>query len=451
MAQQVLQPASGPRIDFPEGFLAVVNLFDGGLAQNGSLKRPRFYAYSLAAVTLLLMGWLMLAPIERVVRGEGKVIPSGKNRVVQHLEGGVVSRIYVREGDKVKAGQTLVDISSVDADSQFKERSIKLAGLRSKTARLKAESDGTEMSAEEDRDADAAAWQLERQSFIGRKQKLMQSQAVLSEQFNQRQAEMMELASRSKNLANELATTQRQLETYETLLQRKAGSEMDVLEARLRVQRLVTQVSEVDQRLPQLRSAAREIQSKMQSELAIFRADARAELAQTTAEARGIEEEIRSRSERLRRTAIVSPVDGTINRVLVTSAGAVVRPGDPVAEVTPSGGDLVIESQVAPSDRAELRPGLGAVVKLAPYDYTLYGSLAAEVDEISADALADERGRTFYRVRLKVNADAVGKFSRPILPGMPMTADIVLSQRTVGSYILSSVLRFGGTALRDAR
>lgn len=443
--------SAGLRVEFPEGLMAVANLLDGGLAVSGGLKRPRFWAYGLTVVTALLLVWVVLAPIERVVRGDGKVIPSGKNRVVQHLEGGVVSKIHVKEGDLVRVGQTLVDISAVEADSELKERGIKLAGLRAKAARLLAEAQGTEMPVDAAHDADSAAWTMERQTLIGRKAKLQQAQSVYLEQSSQRQAEISELAARARNLRDELATARRQQETHETLLQRRAGSELDVLDAKSRVQRLITQLSEVEQRVPQLNAAVREINSKMQADVGAMRSEARTELALVTTEAKAIEEEMRHRGERLRRTVISSPVEGQVNRVFVTSEGTVVRPGDPVVEVTPVTGELVIEAQVEPRDRAELRHGLAAVVKLGPYDYTLHGALNAIVDDISADALADDKGRTFYRLRLRVAAEEVAKFGKAIVPGMPLTADVVLSQRTVGSYITSSVLRFGSTAFRDAR
>lgn len=445
------QTSGSAALDFPEGWLAVVNLVDGGLATAASLRRPRLWSHGVALMTMLIVVWVMLAPIERVVRSDGKVVPSGKNRVVQHLEGGVVSRIHVKEGVAVKAGETLVDISAVEADSDLKERAIKVSGLKARAARLLAEANGSEMAGEPEPGADAAAWSLELLNFTGRKHRLQQQQAVYVEQLNQRQSEISELGVRGANLRAELATAQRQLETHETLLAKRAASELDVLEARSRQQRIVTQLSEVEQRVPQLRGAVREIQSKMQSDMATFRAEARTELAAVSTEARSIEEEIRARGERLKRTTIVSPVDGVINRLFVSSVGTVVRPGEPVAEVTPSGGDMVIEGQVQPSDRAELRPGLPAIIKLGPYDYTLHGTLSAEIEDISADALSDDKGRTFYRVRLKVSESSIKAFNKPIVPGMPLTADVVLSKRTVGSYIASSVLRFGSTALRDAR
>jgi len=395
---------------------------------------------------------MALAPVDRVVHAEGRVVPAGKAQTVQHLEGGIVSTMVVHEGSLVRKGDLLVVIGDTRADSQLGERKVKIAALQARAARLRAEADGAgkpvfRLGAEHDIATQAAEQAL----FAARKQKLAQETEVFQEQIRQKTAEISESESRRKSLDAELEIARHQLSIITELIAKNAASRMELLEAQGRVQRLLTQIGEAESALPRLRSAISEAEAKRGEALARFRSEARAELSTTQMDIDSAGEGLRAESDRVTRTDIRAPVNGIVNRIYINTIGGVVKAGEPIMELTPTDERVVIEAQVRPNDRAELRPGLPVNIKVGAYDFGIYGTLRGRLTEVSADTLSDDRGNRYYRIELAVDAIPSSYRDNPIMPGMPVTADIVTGRRTVLQYILSPLSRFSYDAFREPR
>jgi len=161
--------------------------------------------------------------------------------------------------------------------------------------------------------------------------------------------------------------------------------------------------------------------------------------------------EIGTNVDRLDRNVVRTPVAGLINKLNITTIGAVVRPSEVLLEITPSDQRIVIQTRSNPNDRANLRRGLPARVRIGAYDYATYGTLEGHVTEVSADTLTDERGNRFYRVNVEVDvANLISRARQPgvLVPGMAATADIAVGKRTILSYILSPLLKFRDGAFR---
>jgi membrane fusion protein, adhesin transport system len=417
-----------------------------------SLPRPR--ALIILALSILVLGfaWMAFAPVDRVVHAEGRVIPAGKAQVVQHLEGGIVSSMVVHEGSLVKKGDLLVVIGDMRADSQLGERKIKIAALQARAARLKAEAEGAgkpvfKKGAEDDIASDEAEQAL----FVARRQKLAQETEIFQEQISQKTAEITESESRRKSLAAELEIARHQLAIVTELMDKNAASKLELLEAQGKVQRLLTQIGDVESSLPRLRAAIHEAEAKRGEALARFRSEARADLSTTQMDIDSAGQGMLAESDRVKRTDILAPVNGIVNRIYINTIGGVVKAGEPIMELTPTDERVVIEAQVRPNDRAELRPGLPANIKVGAYDFGIYGILHGHLKEVSADTLNDERGNRYYQVELEVDAVPVSYQDNPIMPGMPVTADIVTGRRTVLQYVLSPLSRFSYDAFREPR
>ncbi|HAE03733.1 MAG TPA: HlyD family type I secretion periplasmic adaptor subunit, partial [Rhodospirillaceae bacterium] len=142
--------------------------------------------------------------------------------------------------------------------------------------------------------------------------------------------------------------------------------------------------------------------------------------------------------DREKRTDIRSPVRGTVNKILINTIGGVVKPGDPVAEIVPLEDSLLVEARIRPADRAQLYPGLTAVVKVSAYDFSIHGGLDAQLVDISPDTILDEEGKPYYRVRLSTTDTSLGK-DMPIIPGMTATVDIITGHKTVLQYLLKPI------------
>jgi adhesin transport system membrane fusion protein len=429
-----------------------MSVFKRQTAGGATLPKPRLLIILALSLLVLSVIWMALAPVDRVVHAEGRVVPAGKAQTVQHLEGGIVSSMIVHEGSLVRKGDLLVVIGDTRADSQLGERKVKIAALQARAARLRAEADGAgkpvfKLGAEHDIATQAAEQAL----FAARRQKLAQETEVFQEQIRQKTAEISESESRRKSLGAELEIARHQLSIITELIAKNAASKMELLEAQGRVQRLLTQIGEAESALPRLRSAISEAEAKRGEALARFRSEARSELSTTQMDIDSAGEGLRAESDRVTRTDIRAPVNGIVNRIYINTIGGVVKAGEPIMELTPTDERVVIEAQVRPNDRAELRPGLTVNIKVGAYDFGIYGTLRGRLTEVSADTLSDERGNRYYRVELEVDAIPSSYRDNPIMPGMPVTADIVTGRRTVLQYVLSPLNRFSYDAFREPR
>jgi adhesin transport system membrane fusion protein len=292
---------------------------------------------------------------------------------------------------------------------------------------------------------------LEGRAFDERRARLDAEQSALQQSVAQRSAELREAQSRMQSLAAELQLAKQQSTLMEGLHKKGVASQMEWLDAQGRSERLNTQYRDVVNSLPRLLSAQAETQARMNEATSRFRAEARTELNAVSAEIARMQAAVGADSDRLRRTDVRAPTTGFVNRLYFNTLGGVIKPGEAVLEITPSEGPLAVEARVRPDDRAALRTGLPTRVLIGAYDYTVYGALDGEVTEVSADTLPDEQGQRYYRVLVQTRAATGALANETILPGMTASADVVVGQRSVLSYLLSPLLRWGSRALREPR
>lgn len=430
----------------------VLRHFDGPLGASRRLRKPRALLYATALATAALFAWTGVASVDRVVRTQGRVIPSGKPQLVQHLEGGIVSQVYVKEGDVVAKGQNLVAVSDLMANSSRGEKTARLNGLMARTARLQAEADGApRFNAPAGLSATAPEVRNENDSFLARQAKLLQTTRVLDEQIAQKRQEAAEQDARRRGLTGELDVARQQLALITGLLARNAGSQLELLEAKARVERLTTQIRESETAMPRLASAAQELQARRAETVAQFRSEARGTLADTQVDMQRLRQELHAEDDRVKRTVVTAPAAGTVNKLLFNTVGGVVKPGDTLLELTPEDAAVVIEARASPAERGAIQVGQKAVVRVAAFDYTVFGTLAGTVTEISADSLVDEHGERYFRMGIAVDPLSQHAFGQPLSPGMTVTADAVTGQRTVLQYLLSPIRGLGSTAFRDRK
>lgn len=382
---------------------------NAGVVTTTAVKRTENYSYDLEKnsdkllIIFLLISviaifiWAGLAPIDKIVRAQGRIIAASRSQVVQHLEGGIVNEILVKEGQKVQVSQILMRLSDIGANSNLLQGRSRLQALRATQARLRAESQGSS-SLVFDADIDTSLRLLEKNAFDERANRIRSEQAALQQQLMQRQGELKEAQARSQSLSSELNLAKQQSNLIENLYKKGAASQMENLDAQSRTERLNTQYKDVLNTVPRLLSAQAEISARLNESLSRFRSDARTELNQVSAEINRINAGLKADSDRVSRTEVKAPSTGIVNRLLFNTLGGVVKPGEAVLEITPSEGPLAVEAKVRPDDRATLRSGLQTRVMIGAYDYTVYGALEGEVTEVSADTLADESGQRYYRI-----------------------------------------------------
>ena len=417
-----------------------------------NLSPQRAFVMLLLVSSISVLLWAGLTKVDVIVRTEGQIIPAGRSQIVQHLEGGIVRKILVQEGQVVVAGQPLMELSDVQTRSNLGQEQSRLDALRGREARLLAELNGHNAIVFPKKLSDPNVIRVETAAWQARRAQLAEEVQVLQAQGMQKKNELTETISKRQNLLEELELAKKHHQVMDSLRKNNAASELEVLESQTRIQRLKSQIAEATNAAPRLRSAEAESESRVKEAVSRFRAEASSALTQVREELEKSSHEIGTNVDRLDRNVVRTPVAGLINKLNITTIGAVVRPSEVLLEITPSDQRIVIQTRSNPNDRANLRRGLPARVRIGAYDYATYGTFEGHVTEVSADTLTDEKGSRYYRVNVEVEVSSLlSRVRQPgglLVPGMAASADIAVGKRTILSYILSPLLKFRDGAFR---
>jgi adhesin transport system membrane fusion protein len=394
--------------------------------------------------------WAHLAVLEEVTHGEGKVIPSSQLQVVQPLEGGIVSALHVKEGQKVEAGAPLVNIDDTGFASSLGEVKQKLMAMLARKARLEAEANEKDPSFSGIA-VDKAVIDAELALFTARKAALADEVAVANQQLAQKRLERTEVETRLKETKATIGYALRELELARSLKSKGAFPELELLKLERQYRSDQRDVAMLEATLPRTEAAISEATAKLSNASATFRARAREGLTETNANIAVFDESMRAAEDRVRRTTLRAPVRGVINKLVINTIGAVVRPGESIVEIVPIEEKLLIEARVRPQDVAFIHPGQAASIKVTAYTYTVYGDLPGEVERIGADTIPDEKGNPFYRVILRTKRNHLGddKSPLPIIPGMVVTADIQTGRKSVLDYLFQPIQVIRSQALTE--
>lgn len=371
-----------------------------------NLSGPTRLSHLILWVTLALLiiafFWAKFAVIDEYTRGEGKVIPSSQVQVIQNLEGGIVSKIFVKEGQIVTKGQILMQLDKTRFLSSYSEEKAKSAALQIKIARLTAQIENKPFNPP----ADAV------------KQFPDQVQFEMAAYKNWL-AQLQQLKE-SYNLAN------KQLGMTAPLVSKGAVSPVEVLQLQRTVSDLKKQVLD-------------------------FTSQALSDLNDAKAQLQVLQESMTADKDRLTRTTVISPVKGIVKTVKITTEGGVSQPGSDLMEIVPLEDTLLIEARIRPQDIGFLHPGQKAMVKITAYDFSIYGGLQGTLEQIGADTVKDEKGTTYYIVRVRTQKNYLGTRERPlyIIPGMVATVDIVTGKKSILDYILKPFIAAKENALRE--
>lgn len=417
-----------------------------------SPRGGRAILWMVLALFALAIVWASISEIEEVTRGDGKVIPSSQIQVVQNLEGGILSEILVNVGNLVKKGQLLLRIDETRFSSSFQQNRGKYLAYKAKAARLQAEANNTPFEVPQEVTAESPEiGAREQELFESRKREFQSSMAIHQEQINQRRQELRELNTKLGELNRTNALLQKELELTRPLVAEGAVSEVEVLHLERQASQMQGEIETIKQTIPKAQSRYQEAQLALKEVKLVFFNKAKSELNEVLSQLEEVSATGVALEDRLNRTSVRSPVNGTINRLLVSTVGGVIQPGMDLIEIVPLEDTLLIEARIKPADIAFLRPNQEAKVKFTAYDFTIYGGLDATLEHISADSITDDQGNSYYLVRLRTKKSYLGSESDPlpIIPGMVASVDILTGKKTILSYILKPVLRAKYMALRE--
>lgn len=392
----------------------------------------------------LFVGWAAFAPIDEIVRGDGKVIPSGENQMIQHLEGGILDAIMVKEGQNVLADQPLLKIDNLKSSSTYESMQFKAAELRAKMVRLRAEIDGTDfLPTKEDLIDIPAQIAQEKNLFLSNKRRLEAQINGLGEQLTQKTNEKLEAKGRIEEQKKALNYIQEEVKISEPLVAEGIKSKVEFLQLKRELSSLQERYNALVVSLPRLEAAMLEIKSKVKEVRSEFITKAQTQLNEAQTEYNRIKSESSMIKDQVTRTMIKSPINGIVQKIYVNTVGGVVKPGDNLIEIVPTEGGLLAEVKIKPSDIAFIYPGQKVVIKVSAYDFAIYGSLHGKVVNISPDSTTDKNDNVYYTIKVQTDEKYFGTQANPlkIIPGMTVNADIITGKKTVLQYILKPILR----------
>lgn len=368
-------------------------------------QASKILIWSTGLTLVLALLWASHFELDEITRGQGKVIPTSREQVIQSLDSGVLSEMFVREGSAVEKDQVLLRIDDARSGAVYREAQEKYLSLSALAARLKAEAYGTDLDFPAELRSYPALMRQELQAFNARKRSLTQSLQALD---------------------TSLAAVTRELAITEPMVRQGVMSEVELLRLQRQQSDLMGQRAERQNR---------------------YLTDANNELTRVSSELSQTKESASAREDAFRRTTIRSPMKGIVKNVQITTVGGVVQAGQPILEIVPTEDEMLVEAYVKPSEVAFLKVGQPAVVKLTAYDFNKYGGLDGVLEHLSPDTLRDERQKKpgnpveleegLYRilVRVKESPDLRNGLRLTPTPGMTASVEIQTGHKTVLEYI----------------
>ena len=364
----------------------------------------------LSLVMMLL--WAGIFKLDEITRGQGKVIPSSREQVIQSLDSGVLREMLVREGDLVEKDQVLLRMDDVRSGAVFREAQEKYLALLAQASRLKAEAYGVGLVFPPELDDEPELKDQETKAYQVRQRALNEALQALAASWR--------------------AIT-REIDLTSPMVAQGLMSEVELL--RLRRQQADITGQRADRKNKYLTEANNEL------------ARVNSELAQT-------QESRAGRESAFTNTVIKSPVNGVLKNVQINTVGGVIQAGQAILEIVPVDDELVVEAYVKPADVAFLHVGQAALVKLSAYDFSKYGGLDGVLEHVSPDTLTDDRQRRFgstpvdlqegyYRILVRIKDQSLTHHGSKIQPsaGMTATVEIRTGEKTVLEYLIRPLLQ----------
>ena len=363
------------------------------------LPKASLFIWIICIGLLVLLAWAWLFKLEEVSTGTGKVVPSSKEQIIQSLEGGILTKLHVREGEVVQQGQILAQLDPTRLASNVGESESLLLASKATAARLRAEVNGASLKFPAE---------------------VLKEPALVNEETALYHSRRSNLEESLAGLKQALTLVEQELKMTEPLVAKGAASEVEVL---------------------RLKRQATDLRNQMNDVRNQYLVKSREELAKANTDIETQSQVVKGKSDTLSRTVFKSPVRGIVKEIDVMTLGGVISQNGKLMTIVPLDEQLVVEARISPRDIAFIHPGQDALVKITAYDYSIYGGLKGKVSIISPDTLRDEvkQDQFYYRVYIRTDSgklmNKAGKqFS--ITPGMVATVDIKTGEKTILDYLI---------------
>ncbi len=415
---------------------------------------PGVVSAAMVTTGLLLVAslvWAYVTPVNEVTAARGAVVPAAYIHQVQHLEGGIVKAIHVRNGDSVQEGDRLITLSPESTVAELNQLRAREDALRLQALRLEAVLHGQDPDFADlgERHPGLAA---KEQALYAAEQRSHESRLrVLDAQIARRQKELVRQENHAASLERETGLLRQQLEMRRSLNDRGMVSRSEVLALSAQLAETESDFRELVDGIAVAKDAVIEAELSRAEAEDRFESETRSELGKVAHELVQLEQALVKLQDRVRRLEVRAPISGIVKGLSVRSVMSVVEGGQLILELVPVKDELVVEAQISPREVGHVRAGQPAEVKVDSYDPARYGSIPATVRRISPSTYLDDKGEPYYRAEITLSQNRVGKpdHGLEVVPGMTVQTDIITGQKTVLEYLIRPVSRGFGESFRE--
>lgn len=401
----------------------------------GSRLTIRLLALMLGAMLL----WSLFFPLDIASHSTGEVTSLGQTKLVQHLEGGIVRRILVREGQRVAAGEPLAEIERVAMMSEGRETEALLAALRIRSLRLEAQLAGADdMTVPEELARDFPEQvKVNRDLFIAQKSRLDSRSEEQQQKIQQRRAEEKELKARIGHVSSKLKLLREQIAISQKLMTEGLANRYEHLELLKDEQQLRGTLQETEASLGRVYAGLKQEQAALTSLDSGGHEELQKELAEVRRQITELQERLTKFSDSRERQVVRSPIEGVVMTLQVVTEGGVIQPGGTLMTLVPADEPLMIETRLPVGDIGMVTPGQQARIQLVSSIARGFQPIDGEVVDISPDSVLDEQRIPYFRVRIRPAQDAFEHSGAryPLLPGVPVSVAILTGERSLFNYI----------------
>jgi len=396
-------------------------------------------------------GWAALAPLSSAAIASGVVSPQGSTRTVQHLEGGIIREIRVREGDEVQKGDVLMVLEDIQAQAEVGALSNRLSMLAAREARLEAERNSAseihfDHPALANRDDPAIKEIIDQQTnqFQGRIATDQGRQAILAQRIAQNEQQIKGFERQLQGTRRQKALIREELQAKKILVAKGYAPKPQLLALQREEAELLGTEGELLARIARIEETIGETKLQMISIGMTRVEEADTELSDVQSRRAEVEQQIKQSLDKLTRTTIIAPVAGTVLNLNFKTIGGVVRPGEPVFDIVPSEVELIIDARMSPTDIDDIHVGMGGYVMFPSYPQRFMKRIPAELIHLSPDSMEDERsGMPYYSARIRVNVEELKELAPGVelQPGLPAEVYITIKEQTLLDYLMQPVVQ----------
>ena len=413
-----------------------------------SAQRPRFIGVVIVTITFGFFGlWSLVAPLQSAALAPGKVMVKGSRKNIEHLEGGIVAELPVRDGDLVAAGDLLVLLDDTQPRAQLEMAMGQYYAVKARESRLQAERDGIDVvnyptsifDSQDPRAADAV--QSQNQVFVASRNARLGEMSVLRQRMSSLSEQIKGTEMLKKGKQKLLVSYREEIKDFSELLEEGFADKQRLRELGRSLARTEGELAENISTIAQLKLRVGETQLEILQLEKDFHTAVVDQLGNVQIEVYDLEERIRAAADRAERTAIRSPADGVVVGRAVTTIGEVVSPGETLMFIVPQSGELIVEARVNISDIDRVHTGQSADIRFSAFKSSTTPVMDGIVSSVSADALVDDQmGTSYYLARVELTSEGYEMLADLVLvPGMPAEVLINTGSRTLFQYLTQPI------------